>query len=65
MRYKLRVTREDGSVQDEEVEAANYAEAKEMLLSEPDVIDATIAKIGEASSGEESLQDYIDGLVGS
>ena len=71
MRYKLRVTKEDGTIDLREVEAPSFSEAKDMLMGEPDVIDVVPAKAASIGSqaitgnSDNNLQPAIDQYVGT
>jgi len=71
MRYKLRVTKEDGSSEFVDIDAMSYGEAKDIAMSEPDVIDVAPARqisIGPGASPQsesEGMDDAIEQYVGS
>jgi len=69
VKYKLRVTKEDGSIDFREVEANSFQEAKDIMMGEPDVIDAAPAKMVGSSNGSQpsgsGMQDTIDQFVGT
>ena len=70
MRFRLRVTRDNGSIGIEEVEASNFQEAKDIMLAEPDVIDATSATSNETvsmpgASSNGGMNGTIDQYVGT
>jgi hypothetical protein len=67
MKYNLRVTREGGSVANEQVEASSYQEARDMMLAEPDVIDATLATTGagRVAGSNGGMDGAIDQYVGT
>jgi len=72
MRYRLRVTKEDGSSEFVDIDASNYGEAKDIAMGEPDVIDVAPARqvgssFGNVPPQSESagMKEAIDQYVGT
>jgi len=73
MRYKLRVTKEDGSNEFVDIDANSYQEAKDIAMGEPDVIDVAPARQVSSSYGSSTpqqsesagMKEAIDQYVGT
>jgi len=71
MRYKLRVTKEDGSNEFVDIDANSYQEAKDIAMSEPDVIDVAPARMVSSGLGaprqseSAGMKEAIDQYVGT
>lgn len=70
MRYKLRVTKEDGSDEFIDIDANSYQEAKDIAMGEPDVIDVAPARMVSSGlsampSPSDSIQEGVDQYVGT
>lgn len=65
MKYKLRVTKEDGGSEFVDIDANGYQEAKDIAMSEPDVIDVAPAKQVSSSFGSTPRQSESAGMQGA
>jgi len=71
MRYKLRVTKDDGSSEFVDIDANSYGEAKDIAMGEPDVIDVAPAKMVGSNFGapqqseSRGMKEAIDQYVGT
>jgi len=71
MRFKLRVTKDDGSSEFIDIDANSYQEAKDIAMSEPDVIDVAPARMVSSGlsapqqSESAGMKEAIDQYVGT
>ena len=66
MRYRLLVTKEDGTKEPREIEALNLTEAKDEIMGEPEVVDVQPIKPSSTRSiSTPAMQSAIDQYVGT